>query len=266
MCGRFSLYTPPARVARFFQATLADDVDPAGAPSWNIGPTREVAGITVDRLGGPGGGDGAGPDGGVGERVLDLYRWGLIPSWAKDPSVGSRLFNARAETVANRSSFRAAFHSRRAIVPADGFFEWRKSPTGGRIPHFFHRADGDPMAFAGLWELWRDPQSAGEHGGWLRSCTIITTRANQDMDGIHNRMPVVLEPSVLDRWLDPGNDDRHELEDLLRPPPPGTLAHHRVDTRVGNVRNDDPGLIAELPAAERPEPPTQQSLLDPPPG
>jgi len=262
MCGRFSLYTPPARVARFFQATLADDVDPAGEPSWNIGPTRDVAGITVDRP--RDGTTRTGPTG-AGERILDVYRWGLIPSWAKDPSVGSRLFNARAETVANRASFRTAFQSRRAIIPADGFFEWRKSPAGGRIPHFFHRADGNLMAFAGLWDLWRDPQWTGEHGGWLRSCTIITTRASQDMDAIHSRMPVVLDPTVLDFWLDPANDDRQELEALLRPPPPGTLAHHRVDNRVGNVRNDDPGLIAELPGQGESEVPTQQSLLAPPP-
>jgi putative SOS response-associated peptidase YedK len=263
MCGRFSLYTPPARVARFFGATLAAGVDPDGDPSWNIGPTRDVAGITVDPRHTPAGDGGEAANGG---RLLDVYRWGLIPSWAKDPSVGSRLFNARAETVANRASFRAAFESRRAVIPADGFFEWRKPPTGGRIPHFFHRVDGDLMAFAGLWELWRDPQSPADHGGWLRSCTIITTRASQDMDGIHNRMPVVLEPSVLDVWLDPGNGDRHELEDLLRPPAPGTLAHHRVDNRVGNVRNDDSGLVAEVHGPVAGETPTQQSLLDQPPG
>ncbi len=259
MCGRFSLYTPPARVARSFGATLADDVDPEGAPSWNIGPTRDVAGITVDAGRPP-------PEGERGGRLLDVYRWGLIPSWAKDPSVGSRLFNARAETVANRASFRAAFSSRRAIIPADGFFEWRKSPTGGRVPHFFHRRDGDLLAFAGLWELWRDHRPAAEHGGWLRSCTIITTRANQDMDGIHNRMPVVLERSVLDTWLDPANDDRHELEALLRPPPAGTLAHHRVDNRVGNVANDDPGLVVEVPGPGDAPAATQPSLLDQPPG
>jgi putative SOS response-associated peptidase YedK len=241
MCGRFALYTPPDQLARLFDAELAAGVPPDGDPHWNIAPTTRVLGL---RFGHP---DGGRPD--HGRLVVDRFRWGLVPPQSKDPAEGSRLFNARAETVATRPSFRDAFDHRRMAVLADGFFEWRKGPGKGRQPHYFSRADGRPLAFAGLWADWRDPRPGAADRPTVRSCTIVTTTAGQDMDGVHDRMPVVLAPDALDRWLLPAGADREELRALLRPGPKGTLVHHPVDQRVGNVRHDDPGLIAPLPPA-----------------
>jgi putative SOS response-associated peptidase YedK len=170
------------------------------------------------------------------------FRWGLIPWWSKDAKAGSRLFNARGETVATRASFREAFRERRIIVPADGFYEWHKTKTGTRQPHYFSRADGQPLAFAGLAERWRD-KNAGPDAPLIRSCTVITTSAGPDMSGIHDRMPVILDPATFDLWLDPANEDVEEMRALLRAPPAGTLVHHPVGTRVGNVRNNDAALL-----------------------
>jgi len=238
MCGRYALFTSPDTLAELFDAELA-----AGAaaidPHWNVAPTTQVLGLRF---------------GGGSPLVLDQFRWGLIPARSTDPSPGSRLFNARAESVATRSTFRDAFDRHRVAVLADGFFEWRKGPGSRRQPHYFHRADGQPLAFAGLWSDWRDPRPGAADRPAVRSCTIITTTAGQDMDGVHDRMPVVLSRDVVDLWVDPADADRDELSALLRPPPTGTLVHHPVDQRVGNVKNDDPGLIA--PVGPHPEPAT----------
>jgi putative SOS response-associated peptidase YedK len=231
MCGRFALFTPPVRLARYFQATLGDDVDPERNPSWNVAPTAPVLAVRARRQAG---------DAPLERRLIEL-RWGLIPSWAKDPSAGSRLFNARAESVANKASFRSAFTSRRVIIPADGFYEWRKQNSGAKQPHFFTRPDGEPLALAGVAESWWDKRV--EDAPPIRSCTIITTSAGPDMDGIHNRMPVVLQPDTFDLWLDPDMEEVSELTALLRPAPAGTIVHRPVSQRVGSVRNDDPQLI-----------------------
>jgi putative SOS response-associated peptidase YedK len=236
MCGRFALYTPPDQLARLFDAELAAGVPPGGDPRWNIAPTDQVLGLRF----------GVGDEGLL---VLDRFRWGLVPPQSKDPAEGSRLFNARAETAASRPSFRDSYAHRRMAVLADGFYEWRKGPGKGRQPNFFHRADGRPLAFAGLWADWRDPRPGAIDRPTVRSCTIVTTTAGQDIDGVHDRMPVVLAPDALERWIDPAGADGDELRSLLRPPPTGTLVHHVVDQRVGNVRNDDPALVAPLAAA-----------------
>jgi putative SOS response-associated peptidase YedK len=239
MCGRFALYTEPARIARYFQAVLDDRDEPEASrytPSWNVAPTDEVLGVR----------DRPPKDGGAPERTLMTFRWGLIPWWSKDTKSASRLINARRETVLTKPSFREAFEKRRIIVPADGFYEWRKTKTGGKQPHFFTRADGAPMAFAGLAERWRD-KSRPEDAPLVRSCTVITTTAGPDMEGIHDRMPVLLDPSTFDLWLDPYNEDVEELRALLAPLPAGTVVHHPVGPRIGNVRNNDPELIAPVP-------------------
>jgi putative SOS response-associated peptidase YedK len=247
MCGRFALVTPPARLARYFQAVLDDRDEDEPPPSWNVAPTDPVVGVRVRRA----------KETGTLSRVLTPYRWGLIPSWAKDPAAGNRLFNARAETVATKASFRTAFAKHRILVPADGFYEWHKLDDGIRQPYYFTRTDGAPLAFAGLAEWWRDPEAPRDAPG-IRSCTIITTAAGHDMDGIHDRMPVVLSPDTFDVWLDPDNDENPELTSLLRAAPDGTLTHHPVSRRVGNVRNNDASLVAPVPDPGAPAP----SLFD----
>jgi len=243
MCGRIALYSEPDFLARVFDAQLAADVEPDRRPSWNIGPMRSILAVA------------AVPDAGGAaavHRELDRYRWGLVPSWAKDPSMGNRTFNARAETVASKPSFRAAFTARRLAVVADGFYEWRPEGTGVTQPFYFTRADGHPLALAGLWERWWSgpggPDADTGQEPALRTCTVITTEAGPDMGDIHHRMPVVLEPEVLEEWLDPANRDKPELESLLVPSPGGTLVHRPVGREVGNVRNDGPELIEELAA------------------
>lgn len=232
MCGRYVLVSSVEELTRFFDAREAPGLDEGYRPSCNVAPTRTVLGVTVHD----------------GRRVLDGYRWGLVPSWAKDPVIGKRLFNARAETVATKPSFRAAFAHRRVAIPCDAYLEWAKGAGRSRQPYLFERADGAPIAFAGLWERWRDPRRDGGPDASVRSCTIITTRANEDVGDVHDRMPVVLEPDALDVWLDPAVTG-DELRQLLRSTRPGTLVHHPVDRRIGDVRNDAPELIepVELP-------------------
>jgi putative SOS response-associated peptidase YedK len=247
MCGRFALITPPARLARYFEAVLDDRDQDEPDPSWNVAPTDRVVGIRVRRAKeAPTPSREAAPS-----RVLTPFRWGLIPSWAKDATAGSRLFNARAETVATKASFRTAFSAHRILVPADGFYEWHKRDDGTKQPYYFTRTDGAPLAFAGIAEWWRDKNAPPDAPG-IRSCSIITTAAGHDMDGIHDRMPVILQPDTFDVWLDPDNEEVPELLSLLRAAPDGTITHHPVSPRVGNVRNNDADLVAPVPDAGSP--------------
>ncbi|MGP0032902.1 MAG: SOS response-associated peptidase [Acidimicrobiales bacterium] len=225
MCGRFALYTEPVKIARYLQATN-QAVGDAWQPSWNIPPTMGILGAR-ERV----------DDNGEVTRSIETYRWGLVPFFAKDPSVGNRAFNARAETVATKPMFRRAFQKRRILVPADAFYEWKK--TGGpKDPYAFRRTDGDPLVFAGLCEYWKAPDDQ-----WLASATIITTGDGPDMHDIHNRMPVILEKDSWDEWLNPGLDDPDELLGLLRPSPAGTLQHYPVSKDVGKVDNDQAYLL-----------------------
>ncbi len=229
MCGRIALFTPPAKMARFLDATLGAEVDPEGHPSFNLGPTQRIDGVRIN--------DGA--------RVLERFRWGLIPGWAKDASFGSRTFNARAETVATKPSFRSAYKRRRLLIPVDGFFEWDRRAAGKPQPHYFTRTDGEPLVFAGLHESWRDPTD-GEDAPAIQSATVITTEAGPDMDEIHDRMPVILEQETFDLWLSEDEDELEALSSLLQPAEPGTIVHVPVDRAVGNVRNDGPSLIEPI--------------------
>jgi putative SOS response-associated peptidase YedK len=239
MCGRIALYSEPDFLARIFDAQLALDLDPEAGPSWNVGPTCPVLALADVP-------DDAAPGAGL-HRELGWYTWGLVPSWAKDRTMGNRTFNARAETVAAKPSFAEAFTSRRLAVVADGFYEWKPGPGKARQPFYFTRSDGQPLALAGLWETWwGGPGAYGTPKGErpvLHTCTVITTEAGPDMGDIHPRMPVVLDPAVLDEWLDPANKDTSELQSLLVPSPGGTLVHREVGRAVGNVRNDGPELI-----------------------
>ncbi len=227
VCGRIALYDEPERVARVLDARL--DVDPEGwRPSWNVGPSRTILGVAVDR---------------EGQRVLREYRWGLIPSWVKDPGTVKNTFNARAESVATKPMYRHAFERFRILVPVNGFFEWEDVPSGRKQPHYFTRRDGEPLVLAGLQARWRDAE-----GRELHTATVITTDAGPDMEAVHDRQPVVLNPDAWDRWLDPANHDRAALEPMLKPVS-GVLQHWQVDPAVGSVRNDRPELIAAYRAA-----------------
>jgi putative SOS response-associated peptidase YedK len=226
MCGRIALFSPPIRLARLLDAALAAGIDPDGHPSWNVGPQRRLFAVTEQESG----------------RVLDRYRWGLVPSWSKDPAIGNRLFNARGETVAEKPSFRSAFAKRPCVIPVDGFYEWDHRDGHAKQPNYFTRTDAQPMLFAGLFEFWHDPTGPSD-GASLATCTIITTEPSVDMDDIHNRMPVVLEPDDVDVWLSVGDHGPDERMQLLRPAPRGTLSHYAVDKAVGTVKNDGPELI-----------------------
>lgn len=221
MCGRVALFTPPERIARFLDATLAAGIDPAGQGRFNLGPTMALLGVEQRE----------------GTRTLDAFRWGLVPSWAKDPSAMTKTFNARAETVAQKPAFRSSFARHRILVPIDGFYEWKREGKA-KQPWYFHRADGAPLVLAGLAASWTDPESSTV----LRSCTVITTDATgTDLEAVHHRVPVVLEETAFEAWL--SAEDQVEAEHLLAAPSQGTLLGHEVDRRVGSIGNDGPGLI-----------------------
>lgn len=170
---------------------------------------------------------------------LRLMRWGLVPAWAKEASIGHRMINARAETVAEKPSFRRAFESRRCLAPADGFYEWRKlEGSRAKIPMRFVLKSREPFAFAGLWDIWRKPDS-----GELRSFTIITTAANELLRPIHDRMPVILRPEDEEKWLDPGLSDPNRLSSFLKTYPAEEMEAYEVSTRVNSPKNDDPACL-----------------------
>lgn len=173
------------------------------------------------------------------EPCLGLARWGLVPFWAKDPSIGSRMINARAETIAEKPAFRAALRQRRCLLPADGFYEWRRvEGTEAKVPTYVRLADGSPFAFAGLWESWKQPD-----GGRLHTCTIITTEPNELMRTIHDRMPVILPESGMKQWMQPDVTDPAALLRLLRPFPADRMEAYPVSRRVNHPSNDGPDLV-----------------------
>ncbi len=203
----------------------------AHQPDYNVAPRASVYGI-VERM--------------PGARVLESLRWGLVPSWAKDTKIGDRMINARAETLAEKPAYKHAFARRRCILPADGFYEWRLQPRQGarkahKQPMFIHRRDGDPLAFAGLWETWCDPSDAD--GPWVASCVIVTTRPNEMLEPIHDRMPVVLGEDAWSTWLDPENHDLCRLAALLVPAPSEWLEAYPVSTRVNKASSNGPDLV-----------------------
>jgi putative SOS response-associated peptidase YedK len=231
MCGRFVSATPPDQIAAYFGTQAPEAVL---EPSFNVAPTNDVYAVLADGS----------------TRHLDAFHWGLVPLWAKDPKIGSRMINARAETLAEKSAYKSAFKRRRCIIPADGFFEWRKDPAAPakakKQPYFIHRPDGEPYALAGLWEVWKGPNKDQEP---LRSCTIITTSPNAPMAAIHDRMPVILPPAAWDTWLDREVDDLELLGKLLVPSAPEIIAMHPVSTDVNNVRNKGRHLIEAVDLA-----------------
>jgi len=222
MCGRFAQQRPASELAEIFAAEpLVDDAE----ARYNLAPT-DPALVVVER-----------PD----RRGLTAYRWGLVPHWEKTPAGGARRINARAETVAATPAFRDSFARKRCIVPADAFYEWDRSGSV-RQPYAVRRSDGQPLALAGLWASWR----ASDESEPLRTFTIVTTRANEAIAHVHDRMPVVLRPDAWDRWLDPLLADPSELLGLLVPADPEGLDVYAVDRLVNSVRNDGPALLEPL--------------------
>jgi putative SOS response-associated peptidase YedK len=297
MCGRYASARKRQELLEEFQVRR-EHADPELPPDYNVAPTKRVYAVLTrnsDHRDGSGVSGPAAPEpaasaaaasepadpaareapreqqavapGTAGpERQLRVVRWGLVPFWAKDPAIGSRLINARAETVAEKPSFRRAFARRRCLLPADGYYEWQAAePDPGKrgarkVPYYIHPSDDGVLALAGLYELWRRPAGgtggtagpAGEAGDgpdpWLWTVTIITTRAADELGRIHDRMPMVIERSRWADWLDPARTDPGEVRELLLPAAAGALDAYPVSPDVNNVRNNGPGLRERAPA------------------
>jgi len=219
MCGRFTLTVDPAEVQETFSAyTFPQQF----APRFNIAPTQPVLVIPNDD-----------------QNTADFFVWGLIPMWAKDPSIGNRMINARAETLEEKPAFRGSLKYKRCLILADGFYEW-KSAEGkkGKTPFFIHMKDRKPFAFAGLWDSWNSPD-----GSLVKSCTIITTEPNELTGIIHNRMPVILHPRDYAKWLDPSPQTPDQLKPLLKPFPADLMNAYPVSPLVNTPANDKPELV-----------------------
>jgi len=219
MCGRYTLKTPVETLAERFEL---DEYPSSISASYNIAPTQGVATVIAED----------------GKRKLEMLHWGLIPSWADDPSVGNRMINARGETVSTKPSFRKAFKNHRCPVLADGFYEWQKG-ANGKQPYYIHMEDDSPFAFAGLWESWHN-------GREIRSATIITTDANDVVAPIHDRMPVILHPEDYDLWLDPDFDEKEPLTGLLKPYPAEMMEAYPVSRSVNSPSNNEPSIIESV--------------------
>jgi putative SOS response-associated peptidase YedK len=231
VCGRFTLTSSPEELARRFGLDDTAEL----APRYNIAPGQDVLAVRVDT---------------DGRRRADALRWGLVPPWAPDPSVGNRMINARVETAATRPAFRDALRERRCLVPADGFYEW--ADRGGfKQPYYIRASDGALFAFAGLWERWTNPD-----GVLLESCTLLTTDAAQGLRDLHHRMPVMLAPDAYAGWLDPAFREPLSLLDRASDATIDAFQFHPVSMRVNGAALDDPACIAVAP-----EPPRQESLF-----
>jgi putative SOS response-associated peptidase YedK len=256
MCGRYASARKRIELLEEFSVQRDKVAEPL-QPDYNVAPTKPVYAV-VDRAeaesddetraGGAAAG-GAGTETGAVERELRVMRWGLVPFWAKDVRIGSRMINARAETVAEKPAFRRAFAKRRCLLPADGYYEWQQQPGAAKQPIYISRSDGCPLAFAGLYELWRDPAVAREDPDtWLWTATIITTSAPDELGMIHDRMPMIIDPGSWADWLDPASNDAADLLALLVPAAASGLVTYPVSSAVNSVRNNGPELIEPVSA------------------
>jgi putative SOS response-associated peptidase YedK len=243
MCGRFVSTNSPQEIADYFGASFEADEIPA---NFNVAPTNDVYAVVGS------------PDGVLAVRA---FHWGLVPLWAKDVKIGSSMINARAETITEKPAFKGVFKKYRCLIPMAGFYEWQAGQPGGPVgkngkpvkqPMFIHRADGEPLAVAGLWSAWRD-KNGPKDAPWLHSCAVITTSANDTMAPVHDRMPVILPASKWQAWLDPTNPDEEVLKSMLVPAPDELLTMHKVSTEVNNVRNNGEELIAPLTEESQPQ-------------
>jgi len=254
MCGRYASSRKPEDLVEEFEIDKVEVAETL-APDYNVAPTKPVYAV-VERP--------PSPDEETVERQLRSLRWGLVPFWAKDPAIGSKLINARMETVHEKPAFRQAFAKRRCLLPADGYYEWyaTEQDTRGpgkqrrrpKQPFFIHPADGSVMAMAGLYEIWRDPTRDDDDPARFRwTCTVLTTTAEDAVGHIHDRMPLLVEPDRWAAWLDPAaGSDPDALRSLLVPAVPGRLEAYPVGTAVNNVRNNGEELLAPLEAVGQP--------------
>jgi putative SOS response-associated peptidase YedK len=269
MCGRYASARRRIELLEEFRIER-DRVSEPLEPDYNVAPTRRVyavitrearpSGEAAEAAEAPDAAPAAAAASGV-ARELRVVRWGLVPFWAKDPKIGSRLINARVETVATKPAFRHAFKRNRCLLPADGYYEWQRpdgtsqdepgrSGGGAKQPYYITRGDGGPLAFAGLYELWRDPELPDDHErAWLWTATIITTSAPDDLGRIHDRMPMVIDPDRWADWLDPAASDPADLAALLAPAVSDGLISYPVSTTVNSVRNNGPELINRIEPA-----------------
>jgi putative SOS response-associated peptidase YedK len=254
MCGRYASTASPDELMTEFE--VDDLFDGLPGADYNVAPTVAVPAVFERRV----------RDTGEVRRRLAPLVWGLVPSWAKDASIGSRLINARLETVAEKPAFRKAFSQRRCVLPADGFYEWY-APDGGlargrstkikKQPFFIHRADGGRLVMAGIYEIWRDPtKDRDDDSAWLRTCSVITTEATDAVGHIHDRMPMVISRETIDAWLDPALTDPQEALKLLAVTEADQLEAYAVSTDVNSVQNNDPSLIE--PIGDEPQDPAAE--------
>jgi putative SOS response-associated peptidase YedK len=227
MCGRYRLSRRKQVVEEYFDC---GSEEPDWTPRYNIAPTQPVP-VIRQHLKEP-------------VRQLSLMRWGLIPSWAKDSSTAASMINARAETAATKPAFRDALKSRRCLIPADGFYEWKRNGKT-KLPYCFDVNDGELFAFAGIWDRWKDPS-----GQWIKSCSILTTTPNAVTSAVHDRMPVILDPDSYDLWLDPGMTNVAAASELLKPYDARLMRCYPVSTRVNSVVNDDELCSARVELAQ----------------
>jgi putative SOS response-associated peptidase YedK len=252
MCGRYAASANPEELVEEFEIDEVSEGVPG--PDYNVAPTVAVPAVLERR---------SKATDQVSRRLSPLV-WGLVPSWAKDPSIGSRLINARLETVADKPAFRKAFSARRCLLPADGYYEWYTSEAATKVlgravkakkqPFFIHRADGGRLAMAAIYEIWRDPsKDRDDESAWLRTCSVITTQATDAVGHIHDRMPMVISKGSWDAWLDPRRTDPEAALRLLAVTKPDELEVYAVSTEVNSVKNNNPSLVEPLPAEDQHE-------------
>jgi len=232
LCGRFARFSPAHIFRMLFQLNEFIDIP----PQYNISPGQDiyaVRGIIMrDEQART-----ASADSNYDKEVVS-FKWGLIPFWAKDPTIGNRMINSRSETVTEKPSFKTAFKNHRCLIPTDGFFEWQKQKDGGKQPYFIHMKSDEPFAFAGIWDRWKSPEEQ-----IIESCSILTTEPNSLLQPIHNRMPVIIDPNDFEQWLNPSNTDIEELKDLLKPFDAKKMAAYPVSTYVNSPSNKDEKCI-----------------------
>jgi putative SOS response-associated peptidase YedK len=230
MCGRFVQVEKPEFYAEHFGVDFVRTE--TLRPSWNVAPTTSVYAVASHDD----------------ERVLTSFRWGLIPSWAKDPKIGSRAINARSETAAEKPMFRSSFAKRRCLIPIDGFYEWERKQKG-KLPHYIYSTDSKPLSVAGLWSIWNDPSTDDR----LLTCTILTGKPNELLSSIHDRMPINIPQENWEAWLDPENADKEEVRALMSTYPADLMAEHPVSTLVNKVSNNTSDLLTplETPAVDQ---------------